>query len=188
MLRNRMPFVIGLNPDRDEAVGALNPNGQCGPRLCADRSGFPAPGLLRRRPVLRTGEWLRGRSRLPPPRECGSPNDRPRGFPKTGPADSVVGLLVFFAAHPTVLSPSSPVYSGDFASVAMGPSRDARRSTRGGLLQWRRGRHPYADGCAGIFGMSSVSPRSSSGPFSRRCTRPPKTRRPIRKSPSAASK
>jgi hypothetical protein len=132
MVRNRMPFVIGLNPDRDEAVGSLNPNGRCGPRLCADGSGFPVPAFFDGGRFCEPENGF-GDTQGCPRLESVDPRmtvlEVSRG---TGPAESVVGLLVFFAAHPTVLAPNSPVNSGDFASVAMA------------AVERRHGDHPVA--------------------------------------------
>lgn len=119
MTRNRMPFVIGLNPDRAEAVGALNPKGKCGPRLCADRSGFPVPALFDSSRFCEPEygwEDTQGCPRL----QAVDPRMTLLEVSKsTGMTERIVGLLVFFAAHPTVLAPDSPVNNGDFASVAM---------------------------------------------------------------------
>jgi neutral ceramidase len=119
LTRNRMPFVIGLNPDRKEAVDAMNPNGRCGPRLCADRLGFPVPAAFDAGRFCEPDYgWddTQGCPRL----QSVNPRMTVLEVTKTaGATERVVGLLVFFAAHPTVLAPSSPVYNGDFASVAM---------------------------------------------------------------------
>ena len=120
LTRNRMPFVVGLNPDRDEAVGAMNPNKQCGPRLCADKSGFPVPAFFDGGRFCEPENGFddtQGCPRLESVDPRMTVLEVSRG---TGPAERVVGLLVFFAAHPTVLAPDSPVNNGDFASVAMG--------------------------------------------------------------------
>ena len=132
MTRNRMPFVFDLNPDRGETVGALNSKGQCGPRLCADALGFPVPAFYDASRFCEP-EYGWADTRGCPRLQAVDPRMTVLEVSKSaGTTERVVGLLVFFAAHPTVLAPDSPVYNGDFAGIAMG------------FLERRHADHPVA--------------------------------------------
>ena len=118
-LRNRMPRVFQTNPDREEVAEAWNCDEPCGPRLCADTIGFPTPatGATSRFCEPEYG-WddTRGCPRL---RAVDPRMTVLEVWKSTNGGPAVIGLLVFFAAHPTVLAPDAPFNSGDFAGVAM---------------------------------------------------------------------
>ena len=119
MTRNRMPFVIGLNPDRDEAAYGMNPGKRCGPRLCADKSGLPVPASFDGGRFCEPENGFEDTQGCPRLQSVDPRMTVLEVSKSTGTTERVMGLLVFFAAHPTVLAPDSPVNNGDFASVAM---------------------------------------------------------------------
>jgi neutral ceramidase len=128
LTRNRMPFVFGLNPDRDAVTDAVNPSEACEPRQCADKSGLPVPARAGAKDCEPEYGWDDSakcpRLRAVDPRLTVLEIRR-------GAEGKKIGVLVFFAAHPTVLAPDSPVNSSDFSGVAV---RALERSYNDGLV------------------------------------------------------
>jgi hypothetical protein len=116
LTRNRMPFVFGLNPDRDVVTDAVNPSETCEPRQCADKNGLPVPARAGTKDCEPEYGWHDSakcpRLRAVDPRLTVLEIRR-------GAAGKTIGVLVFFAAHPTVLQPDSPINSSDFSGVAV---------------------------------------------------------------------
>ena len=97
---NRSPFTFLMNADSQALMDAFHaPVADCAPvvfRGEAAATGWDLPGCPRLRaadPTLTTLEIRRGGNRI--------------------------GVLAFFAMHPTVLDPEAPVSSGDFSGVAV---------------------------------------------------------------------
>jgi neutral ceramidase len=120
---NRMPGTVLLNIERDELMDALNPAlpRDCRSlRRCANPSGTPVPASA-------------GGSTCEP--EKGWDLD---GCPRLRMADqtlqvleierdtATIGLMVFFAVHPTVLQATAPVFSSDLTGIAMSRLEAAR--------------------------------------------------------------
>ncbi len=128
LTRNRMPFVFGLNPDRDAVTDAINPSETCEPRQCADKNGLPVPARAGAKDCEPEYGWDDSakcpRLRAVDPRLTVLEIRR-------GAKGKRIGVLVFFAAHPTVLQPDSPVNSSDFSGVAV---RDLERRSDDGLV------------------------------------------------------
>jgi neutral ceramidase len=109
LIRSRSPRPFQLNRDREELLAWWNADRA--PLDCQARSGEPfdfwdPPECLRLRAVDRTLtvlEIVRGGER--------------------------VGLLVFFAVHPTVLPAETPFYSPDFVGVALAGYRHPAAGT-----------------------------------------------------------
>jgi len=102
-LRNRGARTFTLNQERDEALDLLNAGEKapaCQPLPGEPETDWGIPGCPRLRAVdraLTTVEIDRG----------------------SGAGRERVGVLVFFAVHPTVLEPDSPLYTPDFTGYAM---------------------------------------------------------------------
>ena len=116
LTRNRMPFVFGLNPDRDVVTEAINPSETCEPRQCADKNGLPVPARAGAKDCEPEYGWHDSakcpRLRAVDPRLTVLEIQR-------GAGGKTIGVLAFFAAHPTVLQPDSPINSSDFSGVAV---------------------------------------------------------------------
>ena len=102
-LRNRSPRTFMLNRDAAAIIERLNPVGPKTPAECSQQRAHDEPeedwdiaGCPRLRAVNRSVRVLDIRK-----------NARP------------IGSVVFAAFHPTVLQPDTPLYSSDFAGVAM---------------------------------------------------------------------
>jgi neutral ceramidase len=115
LTRNRMPFVFGLNPDRDAVTAAVNPSQDCEPRQCADKDGLPVaagPGAKDCEPQY---GW-HDSANCP---RLQAVDARLTVLEIRRPAGERIGVLAFFAAHPTVLQPDSPINNSDFSGVAV---------------------------------------------------------------------
>ncbi len=103
LVRNRSPRTFTLNRNRDELLATLNAG--VAPRECRPLPGEPL------------GDW-------DDLAEC----PRLRAIDRTltivkvartgGPGAGVAAVLLFFAAHPTVLEADTPFYSSDFVGYA----------------------------------------------------------------------
>ncbi len=118
LTRNRATFAFDLNPDRDTITKDLNPAAICDGPLCPDSTGVPAAfrdGVRGCEPFY---GWEDGekcpRLHAVDPRLTLLAIRRDEGKTQT-----LIGLLVFFAAHPTVLLPTAPLNSSDFSGVAV---------------------------------------------------------------------
>lgn len=103
---NRSPRTFMLNPDALSAMDALHPKvPEC-------------------EPVTETGE-ARGDFELfdCPRRRAADPALTVLQIKRNG---DLVGAMVFYAGHPTVLDPPAPIYSSDFSGVAMSTLENKR--------------------------------------------------------------
>ena len=103
LVRNRAPWMFTLNQERDELLADLNAGDAlpaCQPGKQEPQDLWELPGCPRLRAADRTFTVLEV--------------VRVEGARRTTAA-----ALVFFAAHPTVLPGSMPLYSSDFAGHAM---------------------------------------------------------------------
>lgn len=116
LVRNRAPLTFMVNRDRDALLAALNGSGpqpsSCEPKPGEPAFGWEVPECPRLRAADRTLTVVELR------RVSGEHRER-------------VGALVFFAVHPTVLSPGAPLYNSDFVGYAM-ESLERRWATAGG--------------------------------------------------------
>jgi neutral ceramidase len=148
LFKNRSPFVFNLNRDREAVLSTLNPETSpepCKPRPGEPKDGWDLSGCPRLRavdPTLTVLEIRRG----------------------SGATERTIGVLSFFAVHPTVLEHDAPFYGSDFVGFALtalerrfegeaivgffnGPEGDvsARRTTRDFADVERLGRRLKAD-------------------------------------------
>jgi hypothetical protein len=120
-LRNRAPQAFDLNPERDDIMAAISPiptSDNCTDRRrCLHKDGTIDPTRHegeRCEPLAFWNSTGCPRLRAVDPRltllevRRGS-----TGSPRR------IALLAFFAAHPTVLLPDSPLYSSDFTGIAV---------------------------------------------------------------------
>ena len=133
-LRNRAPQAFDLNPERDELMAAISPipaSDDCrNLRRCLCKDGTVDPNRHdgeRCEPLAFWASTGCPRLRAVDPRL--TLLDVRRG---TGAGARRIALLVFFAAHPTVLLPDSPLYSSDFAGIAVSGLERKWAGTGGG--------------------------------------------------------